>query len=303
MRAMSHGTRLVLGLAAILAAAVLASCASSPSTNLASEWYEIGNGWFDQGAWAKAGTAYARAISIDPKLAAASYNLARALAESGDYPGAFKAIDGVLSVDAENIRALTARAWILYKSGDAKAALAAYEKVLALDEWAPDVLFNVSLLREAAGDLDGAIAGLKAYVEAKPEDEKTLVLYARALMGKGRGEEALLAYGKLGAQVKLEADDYVNLGKLQEEGRDFAKAIESYALAVAVDPKRSSAWFSLARLRLSQAEDGEGGLEALDKALEAGFADMDAAAALLAEPVLAERERVQEKLTAKGLVP
>jgi predicted Zn-dependent protease len=270
---------------------------------LAAEWYEIGNAWYDQGKWDRAGTAYSRALALDSKLSAASYNLARALAESGDFVGALIAINGVIAGDPENVRALSTKAYILYKSGDARAALDVYARVLALEPFAPDALYNAALLREAAGEWTAALSGLEDYMKAKPDDEKFLLLYARALAEAKKGDEAIDAYGRLSKGGKLKAEDWIRLGKLHEAGRDYAKAIEDLAQAVALDPKLSGAWFDLARLRLAEAEDGKGGMEALTKALEAGFADKERAAALLAEPVLAEREAAAGALRAKGLVP
>lgn len=77
--------------------------------------------------------------------------------------------------------------------------------------------------------------------------------------------------------------------------------MDTLAAAAQADGKRATAWFALARLRLSVAEDGSAGLEALGKAIEAGFTDRAAASALLAEPVLAEREAVAKLFADKGL--
>jgi tetratricopeptide (TPR) repeat protein len=293
---------MALTLAAMLLAAALSSCASAPSTALARDWYEIGNGWYDQGKWSKAGEAYSRAIALDPSLAAASYNLARALAEAGDYPGALKAIDAVLASDPSNIKALSAKAYILYRQGDPKGALAAYEAVLKLDPFAPDAIYNSTLLREAAGDFAGAIAGIEPLARTKTDDAPIQALYARVLAEGGRPDDAIAAYLVARSLGTLGARDQEALGGLFEGRRDYSKAMDAYAAAVATDPKRSNAWFALARIRLTQAEDEKGGLEALAKALAAGFDDKDAALSLLEEPVLAGRDAVAKALREKGLV-
>lgn len=281
---------------------LLASCASAPpASKLAAEWYDLGNEWYDLGKWEKAGAAYSRAIALDPGLLGASYNMARALAEAGDYEGALKAADRVLVSDPKNLRALSLRAYILYKKGDAAAALKAYEEVLLLDPYAPDAIYNAALLREASGDSSGAAADLERLLSVKPEDSGALALYARVLSKLDRREEAVGAYERLQGLGKAGAADLEALGGLYEAGEAYAKAIEAFAASAAADPKRSSAWFSLARLRLTAAEDGKGGLDALGKALDSGFADKAAAAALLSSPSLAERDAVLSALKAKGL--
>ena len=288
-------------LAAALACLLLSACLTTPAATEAREWYEIGNGWYDQGKWDKAGKAYSRAIALDPSLKAASYNLSRALAEAGDYDGALEAIEGVLAADPSNVRALAARAYILFRKGDAAAALRVYDEVLKLDPYAPDAIYNATLLRDASGDHAGAIAGIEPLAKAKADDAGIQLLYARVLAKGGRTDDAIAAYVVAGGLGKLTAEDNRLLGDLYAQTRSFSKAIDAYQAAVSANPKDALAWFALARLKLAQADDGKGGLDALKKALEAGFADADAAEALLAEPVLAEREAVTAALREKGL--
>jgi len=283
-------------------ACLLLSCATAPNKALAAEWYEIGNSWYDQGKWAKAGASYSRAMRLDPGLVAASYNLARALVEAGDYDGALASLDAVLASDGKNVRGLSLQAYILWKKGDAKAALETYDKVLELDPYAPDAIYNASLLREATGDYAGAIAAIEPLARTRPEDATLGAFYGRVLAEGGRSKDAIAAFEKVGALGKLSAADYESLGALYAEGRDFVKAMAALESSVGADPKRAAAWFALARLRLAQAEDGKAGLDALGKALAAGFKDKDAASLLLEEPVLAEREAVTAALRESGLV-
>lgn len=299
----SSSVPILVVLAAALVCLLASACATAPVAAEAKEWYEIGNGWYDQGKWDKAGRAYSRAMALDPSLQAASYNLARALAEAGDYDGALEAIEGVLEAEPSNVRALSAKAYILYRRGDAAAALLAYDEVLKLDPYAPDAIYNATLLRDAAGDHAGAIAGIEPLAKAKGDDAGIQLLYARVLARGGRTEDAIAAYAVAGGLGKLTAEDNRILGDLYTEIRAYSKAIDAYQTAVAANPKDAAAWFSLARLKLSQADDGTGGLEALKKALEAGFDDAEAAEALLLEPVLAEREAVTAALKEKGLAP
>lgn len=287
----------------LMAALGLSSCATAPNKDLAAAWYEVGNAWYDQGKWAKAGEAYSRALSLDPSLGAASYNLARSLAESGDYRGALAAADRLLKADPSNVRLLSLRAYVLYKKGDPAAALEAYEAVLKLDPYAPDAIYNATLLREAAGDYPGAIAGIEPLARIKTDDAPITAVYARVLAEGGRPDDAIAAYLRLQGLRKLTAAESEGLGGLWEGEREFAKAMSAYEDAVSADVKRAGAWFALARIRLAEAEDGKGGLDALQKALDAGFSDRKAAAALLEEPVLEEREAVLKALKDKGLAP
>jgi len=291
-------------LAALILALALSSCQSGAPLRreVALEWYELGNAWFDKSDWKKAGTAYSRAIALDPSLSAASYNHARALAEAGDYPAAISILEKLDEQDPGNVRILAALAYAHYKAGDPEAALAAYERILALDPYAADAVYNAALLRAEAGKKEAAVETLAPLVASKPEDTAAMLLLGRLQAELGLREQAIATLEKTRELGKADAAALERLGLLYEQERRFSEAMDTLAAATASDAKLAKAWFSLARIRLSVAEDGSKGIEALKKALDAGFSDKEAAAALIAEPVLAEREAAAKLLADKGLI-
>ncbi|HTX74418.1 MAG TPA: hypothetical protein VMC79_16420, partial [Rectinemataceae bacterium] len=111
------------------------------------------------------------------------------------------------------------------------------------------------------------------------------------------------AYEKARTLGKADAAALERLGRLYEAQRRFADAIAALDASTKADATRAAAWFALARLRLVVAEDGQAGLDALKQALDHGFADKSLAAALMAEPVVAEREKVADLLKTKALYP
>ncbi len=293
----------LIALIALLALLALGGCATPPASPLALDWYELGNAWYDLGKWERAGAAYANAIKLDPELKAASFNMVRALAETGAYGEALATADRLLEEDPGNVRVLAAKAFVLHKQGEDEAALAIYEELLLVEPYAADAVYNAALLRAALGQGEKALTDLERLVAAKPEDTEALALFARLLADAERRDEATAAFERLVALGKADAAALERLAGLYEKAREYDKAIETLVAASGTAPGRASAWFALARLRLAEAEDGKGGLEALAKALEAGFSDRAAAAALEAEPVLAEREAVAAALAKKGLAP
>jgi tetratricopeptide (TPR) repeat protein len=273
-----------------------------PNRDLALEWYGVGNAWLAAGKYAEAGKAYDRAISLDPKLVAASYNAARALVEAGSYDRGIGIAQVLAASEKDNVRYISLEAYAFWKAGRKEEAAAAWEKAWALDPWAPDVIFNSSLLLLDAGNPAAALERLAPLVTAKPDDEGVVALNARALTEAGREAEAILAWEDLRALGKIDAASLEKLGLLYEKAGEFAKGMEALAAAVEKEPKRGSAWFALARIRLSRADDAKAGLEALGKALEAGFSDRDAALALATLPGLVDRPAVVKALVGKGLV-
>jgi tetratricopeptide (TPR) repeat protein len=301
-----HRARVGLAIAAI--AVLTLACASAGPVPAAQEWYELGNAWLEKAEWKRAGEAYSRALALDPSFAGASYNLARALAEAGDFEESIKVLDSLAKRDPGNVRVIAARAYALHKKGDDAAALATYQEALALDPYAPDAVYNAALLELAAGDAATAASGLDRLVAAKPEDSQALLLLGKARdklaetdSSGASAQAALAAYEKAKALGKADAPALGRLGALYEGARRYTDAMDALEAALKADPKRAADWFALARLRLAVALDPDKGLEALKSALDAGFDGKEAAASLLDEPNLPEREKVQELLKAKGL--
>ena len=293
-----------VALALLLAAicgSLVAACASTQRADVARNWYELGNAWLDKGDWKRAGEAYSKALALEPSLVGASFNLARALTESGDYAGALRALAELAKRDPGNVRIASARAYALYKKGDVKAALDAYRSVLALDPYAPDAVYNAALLELAVGDAGVAAVDIERLTTVTPTDGQAFLLLGRARDKNGEPDAALVAYEKARTLGKADAAALERMGALYEKGRRYSEAMDALDAAVKADPKRASAWFSLARLRLIVASDSDKGLAALKSALDAGFSDKDAAKALLDEPDLPERQKIYDALKAKGL--
>lgn len=287
-------------------AAMTMACATSPSQKaLATEWYGVGNAWMSAGKYAEAGKAYDRALALDPGLIAASYNAARALIEAGSYDRALPLVKKLLAGDPQNVRFISLEAWALWKSGKASEAAAAYEAAFAIDPWAEDVVYNSALLLLDSGkpaDIDKAVARLDPLVKARPDDKEDLALYARALGLAGREDDAIAAWEDLRSMGGADAHALVALAALYEKRGEDAKALDALDEATKKDAQSAKAWFALARLRLTTANDGTGGLDALGKAIAAGFKDRDAAGALLASSGIASRDEVAKALAAAGLV-
>jgi tetratricopeptide (TPR) repeat protein len=295
----------ILTVIAATAAMTMACVTSSSQKALATEWYGVGNAWMAAGKYAEAGKAYDRALALDPGLIAASYNAARALVQAGSYDRALPIVKKLLAGDQQNVRYITLEAWALWKSGKASEAAAAYEAAFALDPWAEDVVYNSALLLLDSGkpaDIDKAVARLDPLVQARPDDKEDLALYARALGLAGRDDDAIAAWEDLRSMGGADAPALITLASLYEKRGDDAKALDVLDEATTKDAQSAKAWFALARLRLTTANDGTGGLDALGKAIAAGFKDRDAAAALLASPGIASRDEVAKALTAAGLV-
>jgi len=129
-----------------------------------------------------------------------------------------------------------------------------------------------------------------------------ITLQARAFLKVGKADEAQALLEDLRSRGKADAGTLESLGALYEKSENYAKALDVYAEAVAKDAKLAGSWFALARIRLTQADDAKAGLDALTRALDAGYADKGGALALLSSLHLLERLAVATALEKKGLI-
>lgn len=88
-----------------------------------------------------------------------------------------------------------------------------------------------------------------------------------------------------------------------ERQKKYSRALEAYDRIIAIDPAQGDAWFGETRILLTVVEDPQKGLDALEKALAAGFKDIKAVRALLDSTALLERDKVEAALKDHGLLP
>jgi len=290
-------------LAALLSLVVAAtSCATDQARRQATGWTELGNAWAEIGRWDRAGDAWSRAIDLDPGQGVASYNLSRALVEAGKYDEAIARSDDYLASDPDNAAVLSIKAYALHKAGRDDEAIAAYERVVILNGGDAASAFNLAILLDAAGRHTEALARYDAILAARPDDAPAS--YRKGLLlASGDDSEAALPY--IERYVAANPDSLKALRTLaaaRERAGRFAGAIDSYAAIAAKAPDDPSAFFALARLRLTVAADEAGGLESLKAALAKGFKDAPAAAGLMASPNLVAAEAVRSLLDEAGLL-
>ena len=295
-------TTAALAAMALAAALFLASCVTDQEARrLAASWDELGKAWADQGRWDRAGAAWSEALRIDPTLGTAGFNLIRALTEAGKYDEAIANARKFLDKDPDNAEVLSALAYAYYKAGRFDEAIETYQRVVDLRAEDLTSLFNLAALLEKAGRRTEAAERYRGLLQEDPENAAVSFRLGVLLVAEHRELDAIPYIEAYIAAKPDVIDGKKALAMAQEGAGLYAKAMETWALVCAKAPEDAASWFALARLRLTIASDGTGGLEALKKALDAGFTDDEAAKALLATESLAARDEVTAALAAKGL--
>ncbi|MBN2874113.1 MAG: tetratricopeptide repeat protein, partial [Spirochaetales bacterium] len=180
-------------------------------------------------------------------------------------------------------------------------SLHVYERVVELNGSDAASVYNLAVLLEAAGRREEAMSRYDAVLALQPDDRQASYRKGLLLAAAGNAETAIpyierfvAANGSsLEARCAL-ATTYVAAGR-------YADALELYEALTADAPTNAAAWFELARLRLTVAEDAEAGLAALRSAVDAGFNDRVQAHELLEAEGLAAADEVREILKQAGL--
>jgi tetratricopeptide (TPR) repeat protein len=281
------------------------------SQDLAAEYHNIGNGFFELKKYDKAIRYYEMALERNPDLAGARWNLALSYYRTGAFDAAERILDAwlardpeavearealalvyrgrgkrtealdvldhILSIAPEDTAALNNKAIILWELERKQEAIAAFQSYLQLEPYNPDVLYNVMLLYDEQGMSEKALEYAESFlsVAESADQKKTGDIVAASLV-------AARAYAR--AEV-------------------YYRALELYAHVTDLDAKQADAWFERSEILLTSVEDPSRGIEALTKALDAGFADRTRLALLLARDDLLDRERVRALLTDRSLAP
>lgn len=271
--------------------------------DLAEEYYNLGNAFYDLEEYEEAERYYLRALELDPELERAGFNLARALAEQERYAESLTLLQELLLSDPDNLRILQGVAYVEYRRGDIDAAISGYEQVLDASPFGRDALYNLGVLLLEDGSEPEARGYLARAYDVSPDDPDVLYAYAEALFRTGRSEAGLSVLDDL-REIRDLPEVYLrNAAGRYAEAEFYSDALVLYDRLLEDSPDDPEALFAKARILLTAAEEGDAGIAALESALEAGFADADAAELLLAEPALIRADEVRELFTEYGVEP
>jgi len=201
------------------------------------------------------------------------------------------------------VTVLLAAGWALHEAGRDDEALARYDAAAREAPENQDALYNAGLILWGQGRLTEAADRFARLLDIAPDDMDALFNLGSlelALDDPAKASEHLGRYVERNGQ---DAEGLLLLASAWERQRQFTRALEAYDRIVAANAKEARGWFGRARLLLTVVEDPDRGLVDLRRALEAGFADTEAAETLVANESLLARDEVEKELAARGLLP
>ncbi|WP_441290222.1 KGGVGR-motif variant AAA ATPase [Sorangium sp. KYC3313] len=180
----------------------------------------------------------------DSKLAQAYRESGRCFAASGELEKAVEAYTSAIEADASDATFYLDRGELYERQGKAMLAMDDYEKASELDPKSADarILLGSALLRK--GDLAAALAAWTNASSIAPSNPVVYLNRAQALALQGNNEEALAAYSKAIQLEPEQADAYFGRGRLHEQAKQTALAIEDFKMILTLssaDPNTAKA--------------------------------------------------------------
>jgi tetratricopeptide (TPR) repeat protein len=196
-----------------------------------------------------------RAIALDDSHARAHNVLGVCLSGLGERERAVASLRRALSLEPRSVEVLTSLAGVRRDLGERREALALARQAVELDPQRAEshcdlgqTLFELRRLDEAVESFRRALALRPAYPFAR-------VGLAAALRRQGHPEEAEAACRALLAAAPSDSEALVLLGELLGDRGRFSEAEELIEQAIALDPRCTSAYCSLAAHRKMGAGD------------------------------------------------
>jgi len=283
---------------------LLAGCATSAGAKvIASDYYNIGNAFFDLGQYDKAVLYYQSALRVDPSMVKADYNLALTFVRMKRNDDAVAILKRLLSSDQKNTTIMAALGWAYHQAGKDADALAQYDILLALSPADQNAWYNSGIILWKLDRKPEALVRFRKVLAIAADDTDALYAAGSILLSMDDPQGSADMLSRYVDKKSDDVDAWYLIAAGAERLHKYSRALEAYDRIISLDPKQGAAWFGETRLLLSVVEDPQKGLDALGKALAAGFKDRDAIKALLASPQLLEKDKVEAALKEKDLLP
>ena len=272
--------RLFWGINFLLLSLLLISCRSSPvREELARDYYNIGNAYFDLGEYEKAVEYYDRSLELDPGINQAVFNLARTNIETGRYKKSLKLLSQLELKDSENIMVLEMIAFTYYKMEKVDLASEYYRKILDINLYSKRALYNLSLIEKGEGRLASSRSYLERLLELGDKQEYR-VLLAELALAEGDREEAIAQYESLLLEDNPPYTVYSALKDLYIETEQYFGASEMFDLLLNTaegQENRKNLLFERCRIEFLYLDDIISAQENLIQALDLGYGREDRA--------------------------
>lgn len=282
-------------LAGVLLTAALSGCVTGVSRqDVALEYFNIGNAYYELGRYDEASDYYIRALDLDPSLSSSTYNLARAYIQGERFTAAVSVLEDLHREDPENLVVLQTLGYAFSRLGRNDEALEVLQTAEQLSPFDISVLFNLGVLHDAEERYDEAYEVLLQAHEIDDSDHEVVLLLAETALALDREEEAVEFLSRFEQPGDADRGLLLRLARLYTEAASYLDSLNVYATLRDRDSEDEEALFGEAELYLTFVEDSETGLERLEEALKLGYSERTGLTRLVISENLMQRSRVEE---------
>lgn len=291
----------ISGRTALIVAFVLlsAGCSTVTTQQLAEEYFNLGNAYFELGRYEQSFDYYSRALELSDSIPAAGFNLARLHEQRQEWDAALSVIEDLRQADPSNGLYLETEAFLRYRNGEVASARDLYADLIREYPERRRLRYNLGLLEMGADEPERAWQALAGGLESARDAEDTAYLWlvAEAAWQTGRRDVALRQLEVFRELVTDNPGEQGALaGRLADWGYPLAalEILQQIPGEVDADP---DLLFLTGRLYLEATDDFERGLEALVAAISAGFpSDDEEFGRLIEELPEDERELIEQRI-------
>jgi tetratricopeptide (TPR) repeat protein len=193
-------------------------------------------GKVDETMLKKAIEQYSKIVEAEPKDIDTWLMLGRLYKISQNSVEAEKAYQKVLDIDPDHEDALTGLAVVYADLGDSQRSSELLKKLTAKNP-SPRTLMALASQYEQLKDYASASDALRKALELQPDNAEIKRALAQNLLFAERYDDALKAYAEIVADDPKDWQSQLRISQIYRQKKDFAKAREASAKAVAIEPK------------------------------------------------------------------
>ncbi len=259
----------------ILIPLALGGCVSGVGRQeLAEEYFNLGNAFFELGDFDRSYRYYSQAIALTDTFPAAGYNLVRLLIDRGDLQRADELLGDLRREDPESLLLMETEAYLRVRRDDHEAASVLYRQVLQESPGRVRVAYNLGLLEWMQGNYGEArdvLVENRLFVE---NDDEYLWLLADVLYRNDQEEAALIDLDRYFLLVRDDAPKVLRLLQRYVEWGFYLAALEAAEQPPAALLRDHDYHFVRAVAHLRGGSDFSTGQAAFAQAIEQGFSDV-----------------------------
>jgi tetratricopeptide (TPR) repeat protein len=215
---------------------MLNSCATwNSGPNLAKEYYNLGQAYFDLKKYADSARAYKIAMSLDPTLHVAQINLVRALAEQNDLDGAWNFLQPLLQKDPDNFVLLKVRAYLLWLRGKKEESSQLWKELAAKLPADAETQFNFAYVANKEGWKDEEWQALNRYADLGGQEPRAWNMLGLQALEREKWNKALQAYTQVTKIDPKDAQAFADLSKVYVNLERFDDAAKALKTAIKVE--------------------------------------------------------------------